>query len=206
MKDDFSSPYYLYCIYVKDSAISIHCHNSFVNRHTLKRCGHTHIALTYIHECCDRNCTWGSKAGLSLHSHDVSNEWWCCYPLKRTRAMVLFFAISSISFCGGFVLSWWVVWLILAASFYRVLLTPLVGSIFSRVLEIFLSAGKGTVAGVLNLGSLIQNWVPFCSYFLYHRKYFLFQPNLERLKTLAKGERKLKPGEGIVRRAPGCCR
>lgn len=140
-----SLPLLLTCL--KDSAMNIHCHHSFVNRRTPKRyglspCPHTHLW------CDDRNCPLGSRAGLSLHSWCVYNEWWCCQPLKRAEATVLFLSYQF-HLCGGFVLGGWIVWWAFGclplqgpfSSLDRYKLPPGSGN--------FLFPGKGTGVGVL---------------------------------------------------------
>ena len=100
MKTDFSINLYyqyFYCLCLRDSAVSIHYYNSFVDRHASKRYGPhpTPTPSPYIPMNVMSGLPLGSRAGLGPLSHYVYNEWRYCHPL-RTEAAGLSLPLSFI--------------------------------------------------------------------------------------------------------------
>lgn len=157
---------------------------------------------------CQQDCPLGSRAGLSLYSHYLCSEWWCCFPSSEENWGCKAFPFLSVPSLWHLCLGGCVVWWGSATSCCRVPLAFLAGTAFPRFWKFHFQnengTDKGIVAGTLRRGHLRLDflWLP-----LSPPKTMIFFPSWPgKGKNIGKGRQKPKPGEGIVRRALSCCR
>lgn len=144
MKTDFSvNPYYFHCVYLRESALNIHRHNSFVNRHTPKRCGprpppqspYTPMNVIMGLPLGEQSWPW-SPFPLCLQWVVIlsSSENWGLQGFSFPLSSIFVAALCLVGeLCDGG----------LAASLYRVPSALLVGITFPQVLEISCPQVKG---------------------------------------------------------------
>lgn len=154
METDFSvNPYYFHCVYLKESALNIHCHNSFVNRHTPKRCGPPPPVPIHTHECDNGTAPWGAELALvpipimSTMSSDTVILW-------ELRLAGLFLS-SQFHLCGTFVLGGWVVWWGLGCLPLQGPFSPLGRYNLPPGSGNFMSPGKTMVRALSRLGFIL---------------------------------------------------